>query len=178
MLMNSGDSNTILWVLGTAVANLVVFIVFDFWKNRGNKIGALTKSIDLLRAGFNAFVGDSMSGKLKNASDYMVSKSPIQLNKAGEKLARDSGVTAYLDKNSHKYFDRVRREGVADILNSCRAVASRALYSPSEADIVKMKKHFSNEGISQLILQEIFAIKLRDAYQAKYKPRKPNTQNN
>ncbi len=105
-------NETNIWVIAltsitTAVVTVAAFVGGNLWldkiRNKNKPIEALTERIGALITSFNAFVGDSMSGKVKEASEYLVSKSPVVLNAKGRTLSNDSGITKYIQDNATRY---------------------------------------------------------------------------
>ena len=161
-------SETSIWVIAlTSVATALAFVGGNLWldkiRNKNKPIEALTERISALITSFNAFVGDSMSGKVKEASEYLVSKSPVVLNDKGHALSNDSGITKYIQDNAARYRKLLiehRGDGI-DLLNTCREVAGREL-ERNDSSITNIKKFFYDKGVSQLLMKEIFAIQLKD----------------
>ena len=153
-----------------AVGTLIAGIALNLWDKRSSKFDELTNAIRSLSSNFNSFVGDYMSESLKGASDYIIHHSPVELTEQAEQLAKDSGLTAHIEANLPDYSKQIRASKTVDILSACRTIASQRMYE--QKGVVDVIKYFIEGGISRLILQEIFAIKLRNLYQNKENPKK------
>lgn len=151
----------------TGVIMFLVHIGIDWWRNRHNKANETSDLLNKLIDSFQSFVADFMSKdslKDKNPSDYFVKKSPIKLSEHGQKLADDSGITSFIQKHIAEYAIELNKyKNGLDILRCCRRIALKQLGKPDK-DNNKMKEYFYDNGLSSLLMQEVFALALKQEY--------------
>ena len=153
----------------TGAVMFLVHIGVDLWKNRNNKTSEIKDLLQKLTDSFNLFVSASMSRdglKGKSTDDFYVKRSsPTELTNSGKKLADESGITNHIEARLESYRDSLSKyDDKTDVLNACRRLALNVLDDSKEQDIKDIRDYFYNEGLSQLVMREIFALKLRDLH--------------
>ena len=142
-------------VIATAVgaflggSGLIIWQIYTSRKNNyDNKFKALEQLINHLKNQFNAFITDSLSGKLKEPSAYLAASSPVYITEAGEQLFQASGITQYVESILHQYrqeLDKLSDPVGIEVI--CKSIADKEIDS-KKSSIKKIKKHFYDEGLS------------------------------
>ena len=150
--------------LGDIVVGVLVValggIVIHHYKDTKEDYKDTKKLLNKLVFSFNLFVNDSISGKLKENKEYLVSYSPTVLTEKGEKVARESGMVAYIESKLERYRKEVGDfEKVVDPLEVCRNI-SLDEFESGVSQVVDIERYFVKKGISKLIMREIYSQKL------------------
>ena len=157
---------SILTIVVPAGAVFATPFFFNWQQNKHKRTNETNDLLNKLIESFQAFVSDSMSKdsfKGKKPSDYLVRRSPLELSDAGKKLAQESGITDFVHQRVEKYAKELNqyKNGI-DRLKYCRRIALLELGRSDDSN--KIKDYFYNNGLSQLLMQEVFALTLQQEY--------------
>ena len=159
---------TWLAIVAILIVTSMVFVTLFFYRWRQSKDKRVDDAkqllhhrIDALQAFMNDLLSPASQGQ--NPSDYLARKSPVGLSDAGVKLAEDSGITALVNQHFEQYAKKLHRhKNGMDRLSCCRRLALDELGGQAGNDAIK--DYFYNDGLSPLLMQEIFALTLEQAY--------------
>ena len=98
--------------------------------------------------------------------DIVTSQSPPCLTEKGERIAEESKINQLIAEQQERHFEELNHaQSVAEIYETCRLIAARE--TKERTDIVRhIKDYFYIEGIDPEVIISVFALRLRDLYQA------------